>query len=99
MGRSTTPDMLGYRCEHRLRCSRDFHRQQKGKNLRRAKAFLDYALEEETGYSGFAGYMLYRASEGVSIGRLFRSRPRPGTDPDLVVLDLGIWDHPLDHPP
>jgi hypothetical protein len=44
-----------------------------GKNLRLAKAFLDYALKEETGYSGFAGYMLYRASEGVSIGRLFRS--------------------------
>jgi hypothetical protein len=43
-----------------------------GKNLKVAKAFLDYALEEETGYSGFAGYMLYRASEGVSIGRLFR---------------------------
>ncbi len=44
-----------------------------GKNLRLAKAFLDYALEEETGYSGFAGYMLYRAGEGLSIGRLFRS--------------------------
>ena len=44
-----------------------------GKNLRLAKVFLDYALKEETGYSGFAGYMLYRASEGVSIGRLFRS--------------------------
>jgi hypothetical protein len=44
-----------------------------GKNLKVAKAFLDYALEEETGYSGFAGYMLYRASEGVSIGRLFLS--------------------------
>lgn len=44
-----------------------------GKNLRLAKAFVDYALEEETGHSGFVGYMLYRANEGVSIGRLSRS--------------------------
>ena len=43
------------------------------KNFRLAKAFVDYALEEETGYSGFVGYMLFRAKEGVSIGRLFRS--------------------------
>ena len=43
------------------------------KNLGTAKALVDYALEEETGYSGFIGYMLYRANEGVSIGRLFRS--------------------------
>jgi hypothetical protein len=42
-------------------------------NLSVAKAFLDYALEEETGHSGFPGYLLYRASEGVSIGRLTRT--------------------------
>jgi len=42
-------------------------------NLQVAKAFVDYALKEETGHSGFVGYMLYRASEGVSIGRAYRS--------------------------
>lgn len=42
-------------------------------NLLVAKAFADYALQEETGHSGFVGYMLYRASEGVSISRLTRS--------------------------
>jgi hypothetical protein len=42
-------------------------------NLSVAKAFLDYALEEETGQPGFPGYMLYKANEGVSIGRLARS--------------------------
>jgi hypothetical protein len=43
------------------------------KNLGLAKGFADYALQEETGYSGFVGYILYRAGEGVSIGRLTRS--------------------------
>lgn len=42
-------------------------------NLQVTKAFLDYALEEETGHSGFLGYMLYEAKEGATIGRLFRS--------------------------
>jgi hypothetical protein len=42
-------------------------------NLLLAKGFADYALQEETGHSGFVGYMLYRASEGVSISRLTRS--------------------------
>src|SRR5215207_7911882 len=42
-------------------------------NLQVARAFVDYALKEETGHSGFVGYMLYRASEGVSIGRAYRS--------------------------
>ena len=42
-------------------------------NLALARGFADYALQEETGHSGFVGYMLYRASEGISIGRLTRS--------------------------
>jgi hypothetical protein len=42
-------------------------------NLLVTNAFLDYALKEETGYSGFLGYMLYEAEQGVSIGRLSRS--------------------------
>ncbi len=42
-------------------------------NLQVTKAFLDYALEEETGHSGFLGYILYEAQQGATIGRLFRS--------------------------
>jgi hypothetical protein len=42
-------------------------------NLQATRLFLDYALEEETGYSGFPGYMLYEAKQGATIGRLFRS--------------------------
>jgi hypothetical protein len=42
-------------------------------NFAVTKALLNYALEEETGHSGFLGYMLYRANEGVSIGKLTRS--------------------------
>lgn len=37
------------------------------------KVVVNYVLKEETGYSGFIGYMLYKAQQGVSIGRLFRS--------------------------
>lgn len=42
-------------------------------NLQVTKPFLDYTLEEETGHSGFLGYILYEAKEGATIGRLFRS--------------------------
>jgi hypothetical protein len=42
-------------------------------NLQVTQAFLDYALEEETGHSGFLGYMLYEAKQGTAIGRLSRS--------------------------
>ncbi len=62
-------------------------------NLSMAKAFLDYALEEETGHPGFLGYMLYRANEGISIGRLARSRS-VNLGPVLTwmywLLELGI---------
>jgi hypothetical protein len=40
-------------------------------SLRVAKAFVDYALKEETGRAGFLGYMLYRAKSGVSIGKFY----------------------------
>lgn len=36
-----------------------------------ANIFVDYALEQETGHTGFTGYMLYKAEEGVSIGRWY----------------------------
>lgn len=39
-----------------------------------ARAVVDYALQEETGHSGFIGYMLLRANEGISIGRFYSSR-------------------------
>ena len=42
-------------------------------NLQASQAFLDYALEKETGHSGFVGYMLYTANQGMSISRLSRS--------------------------
>jgi hypothetical protein len=45
------------------------------KNLSAAKAFVDYALEKETGSSGFVGYVLFKASQGVSIGRAYQSNP------------------------
>jgi len=43
------------------------------KSIEAGKIVVNYALKKETGYSGFIGYMLYRAQQGVSIGRLFRS--------------------------
>ncbi|MCI0610858.1 MAG: hypothetical protein L0Z71_17585 [Anaerolineae bacterium] len=43
------------------------------KNLKVTKAVVDYAIEQETGYSGFVGYMFLRAKEGVSIGRFYHS--------------------------
>ena len=40
-------------------------------NLAVAKVFADYALKEETGHTGFLGYMLYRAKSGISIGKFY----------------------------
>jgi hypothetical protein len=43
-------------------------------NENKAKAsdfLIDYALIKATGHSGFLGYMLYRAQQGVSIGRFY----------------------------
>jgi hypothetical protein len=62
-------------------------------NLSLAKAFADYLLQEETGQPGFGGYMLYKANEGVSIGRLGRSSS-VHLGPALTVLywllELGL---------
>lgn len=43
------------------------------KSIEAGKVFAEYALGEETGYSGFVGYLLYKAQQGVSIGRIFSS--------------------------
>lgn len=43
------------------------------KGLELGKSVLDYALQLETGHTGFVGYMLYKAQEGVSLGRLVSS--------------------------
>ena len=43
------------------------------KSLEAAKVVIEYALKKETGQSGFIGYILFRAKEGVSIGRIFSS--------------------------
>jgi hypothetical protein len=40
-------------------------------NFKVAKVFADYALKEETGHPGFLGYMLYRAENGISIGKFY----------------------------
>ena len=58
-----------------------------------AKLVLDYALIKETGHSGFAGYMMYKAQQGVSLGRLVSSS---STNLGLVLswvywlLEIGI---------
>jgi hypothetical protein len=64
---------LGFQVQASLEIYSDFSEATDGENFAVTKAFLDYALEEETGHSGFLGYLLYRANEGVSIGRLARS--------------------------
>jgi hypothetical protein len=40
-------------------------------NFRTAQVVLEHSLKEETGRTGFAGYMLYRAESGFSIGRFY----------------------------
>lgn len=40
-------------------------------DLSTAKILTDYGLRKETGHSGFLGYMLYRAREGFSVGRVY----------------------------
>ncbi len=63
------------------------------KNFSVAKAFVDYALEEETGHSGFPGYMLFKAQKGLSIGRFYSSN-RINLGPMLTwaywALEFGI---------
>src|SRR5215207_1563825 len=64
---------LGFQLQASLEIFQGFSEATETENLQAAKAFMDYALKEETGHPGFVGYMLYRASEGVSIGRISRS--------------------------
>ena len=62
-------------------------------NLRVAKIVVDYAVEEKTGHSGFVGYMLFMAQEGVSISRFYHSS-RLNLGPILTwfywILEFGI---------
>jgi hypothetical protein len=51
----------------------DFSKAMEDESLNVARTFIDYAMREETGYPGFGGYMLYKAKEGVSIGRFYSS--------------------------
>ena len=64
---------LGFQLRASLEIFEGFSAATEAENLGVTKTFLDYALEEETGHSGFIGYMLYEAKQGVSIGRLTRS--------------------------
>ena len=63
------------------------------KNLQIAKAFVDDALEEETGQPGFMGYVLFKSQSGLSIGR-FYSKNRIELGPALTwlywALEYGI---------
>ena len=84
---------LGFQVQASLEIYSDFSEATDVENLAITRAFLDYALEEETGHPGFLGYLLYRANEGVSIGRLARSSSL-NLGPVLTwlywLLELGI---------
>lgn len=64
---------LGFQLKASMEIFSGFSEATETENLEATRLFLDYALEEETGYSGFPGYMLYEARQGATIGRLFRS--------------------------
>ena len=64
---------FGFQIRASLEISSSFSEALEEENLGMAKALVNYALTEETGHAGFVGYMIYRANEGVSIGRLSRS--------------------------
>jgi hypothetical protein len=57
-----------------------------------ANAFVDYALKEETGFSGFPGYLLYMDKQGVTVGKMFGSGFNLGPFFTWVfwLLELGI---------
>jgi hypothetical protein len=42
-------------------------------SLEAGRVMVDYALKQETGHSGFFGYLLFKANQGASIGRVFSS--------------------------
>ncbi len=62
-------------------------------NLKAAKIIVDHAFKQETGRSGFIGYMIYKAQQGVSLGRMYRSS-RLNLGPVLTwiywLLEFGI---------
>ncbi len=61
--------------------------------LKLGSALVQYTLRQETGYSGFLGYMLFKASEGVTIGRIFRSsgiNPGPILTWVYWVFEFGV---------
>jgi hypothetical protein len=62
-------------------------------DLKLAKVFTDFALKQETGHTGFLGYMLYRAKTGLSIGK-FYSQNRLSLNGVLAwlywVLEFGL---------
>jgi hypothetical protein len=76
---------LGFLLEVSMEMSQRFPETAGEENQVAAKVFADYALQEETGHSGFLGYMLYRAQEGLSIGRWYRSS-RTNLGPILTPL-------------
>lgn len=58
-----------------------------------ARFVVEYALLQETGQMGFSGYLLYKAQEGLSIGR-FYSQNRLELGPALTwawwLLEFGV---------
>lgn len=78
---------VGFIVQASLEISSDLSVALEDENLSMAKAFTDYLLQEETDHPGFTGYMLYKVSTGVSIGRLTR-----GSTLDLgPVLTVLYW--------
>jgi len=43
------------------------------KSLEAGKIVVEYAIKQETGYSGFIGYMIFKAQQGISIGKIYSS--------------------------
>lgn len=63
---------LGFLVETSMEMFGGFSEAIEEENFGLAKVFADYALKEETGFSGFAGHVLYEAQEGITIKRPFR---------------------------
>jgi hypothetical protein len=47
-------------------------------SLALSRVILEGTFEEQTGRTGFAGYILYRAKKGVEVGKFYRSRTNLG---------------------
>jgi hypothetical protein len=65
----------------------------KDENLKAARTIIESAIEQETGQRGLVGYMLFKAEEGVPLGRFYSSH-RVYLDPVLTwaywILEFGI---------